>query len=454
MHKNNHDSKNFSSSPRLFTAEEDVLCFASGEKLLKRKNAWISFFDEYQHVSFCFHSSTVQALDFMFEKNDLIKEQTAIEFELSKSFYCSIFELKKEMYLSNITAAHKLLYLSLIFGKYPGMFRRSIKHFFDDLEGLLSEGLFDELFEHVLIRFEIPYYLIQNFHFLNSVELDVLMHALNGKNMRNHDVFPIKPTKKEFSKIMQLRADALCFKDHQFLRGLVFVQMWEVELASEVDDESFLTRENWIANFLKASPTFLYNPNNYIKDIGFWKKGYQLITESISEGANLTTTDCVDYLEYMKYHSAENFRLKGRTKESLSRAILIWHNRVFNQDHAVFRELKWVRTDELDLYFIFNERDYACVQLTTGKELIKEGKFMQNCVLTYANSCANRHCTIWSMRKKRKTKFYSFLTVEVIEEQVVQVRQKDNELPSVKQLDVVQDWAKRMNYKIDLYKNE
>ena len=453
MQKNNQNSKNFSSSQRLFEGDEDVLCTDLDLAIEKRKNDWIIFFNEHQTNAFSFHNESCLALVHAFEKNDIIKEQTGIEFELSKEFYGELFELKSQLIFSDEIPARKLLMLSLIFSKYHGMFRCSISNYFNGIESVINEITLNQFFKKALVKYESPHYIIDNFQNLNSIELDVLMHALKGENMRKHSVFNVVPTKKEFTHLMQLKSDFLKVKNHLFIRGLIYLK-----LKSDEDDETtdeFQTNESaLITNFIKASPTYENNPKRYLEDIAFWKQAFELIVNGMFDYLVFSITDCVDYLEYMKYQSQSPYSLKGRTPESLSRAIHHWHDHVFNEEHAHLKHMKWDKAEELDLHFSFEEKQYACVQLGSGLELIDEGRIMKNCVITYARSCANSYCTVWSFRTKRKVKFVPFLTVEVIDKTIVQARAKANSLPSDKQIDILHDWAKRMDYKIDLYKNE
>jgi hypothetical protein len=46
------------------------------------------------------------------------------------------------------------------------------------------------------------------------------------------------------------------------------------------------------------------------------------------------------------------------------------------------------------------------------------------------------------------------MTIEVINRTIVQARTKANGTPNEKQLDILHNWAMRMEYKIDLFKND
>jgi hypothetical protein len=440
-------------STRLFEGENDVLSKELETPTNNRKSAWIEFFNENQTNPFCFHSESFLAVLMFFEGDNLIKEQTGFEFEMSKAFYCELFSLKRQMVLSNAVTAQKLLMLSLIFGKYHGMFRCSISNYFTRCGRIIIENTIDQLFIEALIRYEVPFYFVKNFHKLNSVELDVLMQALSGRNMRNHTIFNVRPTKKEFSALMKLENSFLVIKDHSFIRGLIYIKL-NVGFEDDVTGEIDTNESAMISTYMLSSRTYENNPQKYLDDILFWKRGFELIVEGIHDHLILSISDCVDYLEHMKYQSNTNYSLIGRTSDSLIRAIHHWHNHVYMEEHSNLKELKWDKSDELELYFRIGLNEFSCMQLNTGKELSDEGRIMKNCVISYAISCANLNCTIWSLRIKRKEVFTPIMTIEVINKTIVQARTKANGLPNEKQLDILHNWAMRMEYTINLYKND
>jgi hypothetical protein len=445
-------NQNILISPLLFGGEFDVVCGPLDTAITKRKNDWLMFFDTYENGPFYFHEKTIAVLQQVFEFNDLIKEQTSIEFELSKAFYCQLFDLKRHLFIHTESAAHKLLMLSLIFGRYPGMFRITGTNYFGSCDANISDEIIDDFFTKALVRYETPHYFIRNFHFLNKEELEVFIHSLKGMNLRKHEVLRVQPTKNEFTQLMKLNAPCFNFHNYIFVRGLIYLRLIQVEddvsIENQINDSALLT------TFLKASHTFQYFPIKYLEDIAFWQRAFLLVLASSNDLLVVSITDCVDYLEYMKYQSNTDYNLTGRTPESLSRAIHNWHNQVYNEKHVGAENLTWEKNEELDLHFSAGNKEYACIQLNSGLELLGEGRIMKNCVITYAQSCANLNCSIWSLRVKRKNNLVPILTIEVINKTIVQARTKANSLPSPKHLDILHNWAMRIEYKIDLYKND
>jgi hypothetical protein len=72
-------------------------------------------------------------------------------------------------------------------------------------------------------------------------------------------------------------------------------------------------------------------------------------------------------------------------------------------------------------------RRFEFVELLTAEELIEEGREMQHCVASYANSGASARTSIWSLRKRIESgRIIRMATIEVSNKQraIVQVRRR------------------------------
>jgi hypothetical protein len=241
---------------------------------------------------------------------------------------------------------------------------------------------------------------------------------------------------------MTLDVQFFTFKDNILIRGLTIIKLLKLGL-----------NRDFVFTFIRISKVFQSNPRKYLSDIEFWSKALQLSAAG-REHENYNLTDIMDFLEYKKYDSDEIFNLKGRTTTSLLRAVDIWHGKIFSENHKDFRKIKWIGVQsEFDLSFEFEENIYKCIQLKSGKELYLEGNELEHCVVTYAKSCFNALCTIWSMQIQKKNSFKRMMTIEVIEKTIVQARTEKNNLPNSAELKLLKDWSERMGYTIELYKN-
>jgi hypothetical protein len=408
-----------------------------------RKKKWIDFFDENNHRHIIFYELSLDALEQVFEFNDLIKSQTEVEMQLSHDFYKKFLSVKNRLYFNSIVSAQKFLVLSLIYSKYHSFFMTSLEAFFQKIENVIFEKDMDELFCKLLVRYETPLLIVRNFHNLNADEIDILVAALIGKNLRKHEIFSIKPNKHEFFSIMTLGEVYFPFKNNILIRTFIMLRL------------GMLCRDfDFSCIFTHSSKEFEHNPIRYLKQFDFWSRAL-ILTYGARNLRHFNLTDMIDYLEYMKFSSNDTYSLKGRTSVTLQRAAQIWHGRVFYEDHKLLRKLKWTGLPkEFDLSFDYKKNEYKCVQLISGEELYQEGEAMQHCVITYTHSSRQSHCTIWSLQIKNDISFARILTIEVREKVIVQARKLQNRLPRKKDMEVLREWAERMAYKIDLYKNE
>jgi hypothetical protein len=137
-----------------------------------------------------------------------------------------------------------------------------------------------------------------------------------------------------------------------------------------------------------------------------------------------------------------NFTMRGRTPEALLRQVAAWHEEtvrarpVHGLTFAIWpiRPLRRKVDGSKDKWVIY--------QLLSGSELIKEGKTLNHCVATYAESCSKGRSSIWSMERETPTGAEKTLTIEVTRASIVaQVRGNYNRLPTRAEFNVIRFWA-------------
>ncbi len=129
--------------------------------------------------------------------------------------------------------------------------------------------------------------------------------------------------------------------------------------------------------------------------------------------------------------------MKGRTAIALVRLVEDWHRtlaiekrpaREWTRSGFAGFEAKWFTGETEETAEV-----WTVEELLSSKELHQEGRFMSNCVATYASSCASGESSIWSMRKRSAHDPSSIrvMTVEVANKtrQVVQARGRFNTVP-------------------------
>lgn len=93
-----------------------------------------------------------------------------------------------------------------------------------------------------------------------------------------------------------------------------------------------------------------------------------------------------------------NLTMKGRTVESLLKAVATWHQQLGKESKG--GELQWKRSGIESFQWIEgterykNMRVWRIRELLSSKELIAEGRQMKHCVATYAQSCYKGFCSI------------------------------------------------------------
>src|SRR5205823_12955194 len=95
--------------------------------------------------------------------------------------------------------------------------------------------------------------------------------------------------------------------------------------------------------------------------------------------------------------------------------------------HAPFKGFRRVGGSEA----LGNMRVWTITELLTRRALFLEGQAMRHCVWTYAEHCARRQTSIWSMQMEDRRGRHRVLTVEVDlpKRTVCQARRKCNRLP-------------------------
>lgn len=91
-------------------------------------------------------------------------------------------------------------------------------------------------------------------------------------------------------------------------------------------------------------------------------------------------------------------------------------------------------------------------ELLSSQALIAEGRAMRHCVGSYASSCANGHCSIWTMEVESFDGLEKRQTIEVnAHRAVVQSRGKRNDLPTQQEREMLGRWAQEAELTISSY---
>lgn len=201
---------------------------------------------------------------------------------------------------------------------------------------------------------------------------------------------------------------------------------------------------------------------NMLKELTQWNPIIQKLADPAFE--NLSVGQARGLMGYL-YHCLRDqptFSVKSRSITRLYNESLAYMDRIQVRAQerqqrlearrirtAANKHLNWKshhRIQPLEL-----KRDahaYKIVELTDEKQLEREGSVMNHCVGSYVYKCINAHSSIWSLREFRDRNWYSLVTIEVEENQIVQARAAFNATPTAVSRKIIRDWANRE--KIDL----
>ncbi|NER14389.1 hypothetical protein GWK08_13125 [Leptobacterium flavescens] len=153
-----------------------------------------------------------------------------------------------------------------------------------------------------------------------------------------------------------------------------------------------------------------------------------------------------DYLNHM-INQNENYTIKGRTLASLSRQSDTWHEEVYG--HTKLKKvLRWERSN-INSFSVTEGKNedakaFYIYELVDSRELMIEGRKMNHCVLTYANSCRGKRSAIFTLRKKEVLSFEAILAtieVDLYTRTIVQAKAKFNRKIHSKAFEIMEKWA-------------
>jgi hypothetical protein len=178
----------------------------------------------------------------------------------------------------------------------------------------------------------------------------------------------------------------------------------------------------------------------------------------------------VDFLQHQKFEWTEgvspqgvfgkhppprpDYSMKGRTVASVLRQVEEWHQQL-GQDtnqpclswrHSPFKDYRLVEGSEA----LGNMRAWTITELLTSRALFLEGRAMRHCVASYADRCARRQTSIWSVQVEDQRGRHRVMTVEVDlpRRTVCQARRKCNRLPQAAEREVMERWAAQEGLKV------
>jgi len=298
---------------------------------------------------------------------------------------------------------------------------------------------FSSLARHLFAEFEVPVFMDQAWLHGDAVQQGWFKHLGRGENIRTAAGLPLPLTKK-------MAHHFLAAPDHYsiaeaFLWGQVHAlggdgrlaeALRETRLAPDFHDSDFRLS---VLRFLVANP--MLDPVHIGPVIDFiWHEKYENRIVFVDRGVAEEVGP-----------AQPNFSMRGRTAVSLLRQVEAWHKQLRRESkakgaewkHSPLGDWQWIEgTKETQ-----NMKIWRIRELVSAQELIAEGSQQHHCVATYAQSCAARRCSIWTMEVETELGVEKCVTIEVnnTDKLIRQVRGKRNRFPTEKEKQILQRWA-------------
>jgi hypothetical protein len=141
-----------------------------------------------------------------------------------------------------------------------------------------------------------------------------------------------------------------------------------------------------------------------------------------------------------------NLSMKGRSAESLLRAVGRWHQDLWRPQTPIHQVWEWSGFPSFahEDGVADNRRVYEITELTSRQELLDEGAAMGHCVASYAHACVSRYTSIWALRERIEGgRVIRLVTLEVKNNQrmIVQARKRGNRLPTGREWSILRRWS-------------
>jgi hypothetical protein len=304
---------------------------------------------------------------------------------------------------------------------------------------------FQALVRHLIARYDVP-------AFMDAAWLEGLTpegvrhqgwykHIGSGQNIRTANDLPVALTKKQAHHFLGTPDDLDIVSG--FRRALIIDLGGDERLVRSIlgtrigttfTDEGFWDS---VIRWLIAHPTL--HPINHGPIIDFLYN--QKFVPSVPN-PNVDESEQAPLVPPQPHLS-----MKGRTPQSLRRAVADWHRDLAERQATATAVTSWGPAGFAP--FIHKEgsgaemRVYEVIELLTAQDLFEEGRAMSHCVASYARACAAGRSSIWGIRMRLESgRVVRQATVEVRSRDatIVQIRRRSNKPPTNRELTLLRRW--------------
>lgn len=354
------------------------------------------------------------------------------------------FKMLDEYHLS----IDKILKMNLFWIKDISSWEWSSRNTYKQLKSLV---------EHLFCEYDVPEFMFQVWteKTVNNKHLEWFLQLASGQSARNLFKFPIPITKKMAYEFINTPFPGYSIDD-AVRRSQVMGMGGDERLANAVLmsrlRNSFDNNDFWST----VIQFFIGIPMLNLDEVG-------AIIDYINEQKFVSTRVVVNGIATYRPVNP-NFTMKGRSLENLIRDTHAWHAELRqlrrqagvqgNNSTTPYKPdltSKWKQSSVNPFTFTEGSKDKRKVwdikEITNAAELFDEGKSMHHCVYSYLHSCIKGSCSIFSLRLFG----VSVVTIEVREYKAVQIRGYRNQRPTDKEIQVINDWAKKELIEITKY---
>jgi hypothetical protein len=295
---------------------------------------------------------------------------------------------------------------------------------------------FVSILRHLFCLYDVP-------NFMDKAWIDEsefrkwYLHLGKGKNIRTVEDLPIPFTKKMAHFFCQAPSN---YKVNEAIRYGQILSLGGNERLADAVRETRLCRD--------------YSNEEFWESVIRW-----FIDQPMFDYSNVAPV--IDYLNNQKFICRnvivggvlrqENppqpgLSMKKRDPETLLRQVEEWHTQLGKEKKI--GNLIWEHSSISNFQLLEgtegNQKIWTINELCSSKQLQDEGRKMRHCVSSYAQSCKNGRCSIWTLEKETNEGKEKLLTLEVstISKQIVQARGKFNAKPTSQELNIVMKWAR------------
>lgn len=283
---------------------------------------------------------------------------------------------------------------------------------------------FSALIRHLFTKYKLPLFLDsvwadRNYH-SNEEGINWFLHVASGKNIRKADKLPIPLTKTMAHLFLEAPSNYNILQAFRY--GQILGMGGDRHLVNTLV-QTFLGRR------------FEQEP--------FWETVIQFFIQNPFLDRN-QLGPILDYLQNQKFGlnaPQPNLSMKGRNPQLLLDAVQAWHKDL--QKARGNGHKQWQPSGFSE--FLKEEISggsigvWTVTEMTNSTELNKDSRALHHCVSSYAFSCMQGRCTIFSIKHNNER----VATIEVIPQSktIVQARQKFNAPLEARTRQIMTEWA-------------